>query len=356
MSLYKKIRTYSTFSKNILLSAFDMLKYPYKLTFAITSKCNLRCKTCSVWRRKPVNELSYEEIDRFFTINNYLNWIDLTGGEIFLRKDLLDITKSIKKNVKNVVMLHYPTNGFLTERIVEVTEKIVSLDFPNLVISVSVDGNKDIHNEMRNNENSFQRCIETYKELKKNKHLKVYIGCTLSPFNIDQFGNFFTDLKDYIPDLEYSDIHLNVYHYSESLYSNEPVSFDKDKFVDAVSDFIKRKGFVFANPIVLLEYIYLKNVKNYLLNNQSPFKCKSGKISCFIDPLGNVYPCTGYNVIMGNLRENNYDLLKILSNRDALLLCEKIRNGKCPQCWTPCEAYQSILSNLFIRRKINAVD
>ena len=355
MNPLKKTKNYLAFSKNILLSAFDKLKCPYKLTFAVTSKCNLECRTCYVWKRKPINELSYEEIDRFFKVNNFFNWIDLTGGEIFLRKDLLEITKSIKSNVKNLVMLHYPTNGFLTNRIVETTEKIASLDFNNLVLSVSIDGNKDIHNKIRNNENAFQKCIETYKELKKNKHIKVYIGCTLSPFNIDNFSSLFVELKDYIPDLKYSDMHLNVYHYSENLYSNEKLVLDKNKAVNLINDFIKKKGFAFLNPIVLLEYVYLKNVKNYLLSNQSPFKCKSGKISCFVDPLGNVYPCSGFTVIMGSLRENDYDLLKILSNKDAVLLHEKIKNGKCPHCWTPCEAYQNILSNLFIGRKLNGI-
>ncbi|MBW8003176.1 MAG: radical SAM protein [Planctomycetes bacterium] len=350
MNPFKKIKSYSSFSTNILLSAFNRLKYPYKLTFAITIRCNLKCKTCYVWKRKPANELSYEEIDRFFKVNGFFNWIDLTGGEIFLRKDLLDITKSIKRNVKNLVMLHYPTNGFLTNKIVETTDKIASLDFNNLVLSVSIDGNKDIHNKIRNNEKAFQNAIATYKELKKNKH-KVYIGCTLSPFNIDHFDNFFMELRDYIPDLKYSDMHLNVYHYSESLYSNEKLFWDKDKAVDLINDFIKKKGFAFLNPIALLESAYLKNVKNYLRSNQSPFKCKSGKISCFMDPVGDVYPCSGYTVAMGNLRENDYDLLKIISSKEAASLHEKIKNGKCPHCWTPCEAYQNILSNLFLRRK-----
>jgi MoaA/NifB/PqqE/SkfB family radical SAM enzyme len=356
MNLFKRIKSDLVFSKNILSSAFDRLKYPYKLTFAVTSKCNLKCTTCCVWKRKPANELSYEEIDRFFRVNNFFNWIDITGGEIFLRKDLLEITKSIKENVKNLVMLHYPTNGFLTERIVETTEKIASLDFDNLVLSVSIDGNKEIHNKIRNNENAFQGGIETYKELRKNKHIKVYIGCTLSLFNIDNFSNYFAELKDYIPNLKYSDIHLNIYHYSENLYSNEKLSFDKNKCINLVDDFIKKKGIVFLNPIVLLEYVYLKKIKSYLLTNQSPFKCKSGKISCFIDPLGNVYPCSGYTVIMGSLRKNDYNLLRILSNQDAVLLHEKIKNGKCPHCWTPCEAYQNILSNLFIGRKLNGIN
>jgi len=351
MSLPKKIKNYSIFSKNILLSTQGKLKHPYKLTFAITNKCNLRCKTCQIWKKKPADELSTEEIDRFFNINNFFNWIDITGGEIFLRKDLPDITKSIKKNVGNLVMLHYPTNGFLTGKIVEMTEEITSLNFNNLVITVSLDGKKDIHNEIRGSEKSFDRCIETYKELKKNKHLKVYLGCTLSPFNINHFGNFIEELKDYIPDLKYSDIHLNIYHYSENLYSNEPMDVDTKKIIGLIDDFIKKKGFKFYNPISLLEYTYMKNIKNYLLTNRTPFNCKSGKISCFIDPMGNVYPCTGFNVLLGNLRDNDYDLLKILTSEISVLLNKKIENGKCPHCWTPCEAYQNILSNLFIKEK-----
>ena len=352
MSLPGKIRDYSVFSKNILLSSQGKLKHPYKLTFAITNKCNLRCKTCHIWEKKPLDELSFEEIDRLFAINNFFNWIDITGGEIFLRKDLLDITKSIKKNIKNLVLLHYPTNGFLTGRIVEITEGITSLDFNNLVITVSLDGGKDIHNKIKGNQKSFDRCIETYKELKKNNYLKVYIGCTLSPFNISHFDKFFIELKDYIPDIEYSDIHLNIYHYSENLYSNEQLHFDKKKIIDLIDDFIKKKGFAVLSPISLLEYTYMKNIKNYLINDRTPFNCKSGRISCFIDPIGNVYPCTGYNVIMGNLRESNFDLEKILMSRSSVYSNRKISKGKCPQCWTPCEAYQNILSNLFIKGRI----
>ena len=43
------------------------------------------------------------------------------------------LNKQLKKNVKNLVMLHYPTNGFLTDKTVEITEEIGSLDFNNLV-------------------------------------------------------------------------------------------------------------------------------------------------------------------------------------------------------------------------------
>lgn len=351
MGFLRKIKSYSIFSTNIMLSALNSLKHPYKLTFAITSKCNLRCKTCDIWNREPANELSFEEMDKFFTTNNYFNWIDLTGGEIFLRKDLPDITKSIKKNVKNLVMLHYPTNGFLTDRIVQTTEQIAAMNFGNLVLTISLDGNKETHNNIRGNEHAFDRAIETYKNLKKNKRVKVYLGCTLSPYNIDRFSTMLTELQEYIPDLTYADIHLNIYHFSEILYSNKPMPFDKNRVIEMVGNFIKSKGGNPLNPIIMLENSYLKNVRSFLLTNKSPYKCKSGIISCFIDPVGDVYPCTAFNVVLGNLRDNDYNLSKILKNETAISINEKIKKGNCPHCWTPCEAYQNILSNLFFRSK-----
>jgi MoaA/NifB/PqqE/SkfB family radical SAM enzyme len=350
-TFFNKTRAYLNFSKNILLSSFNGLPFPYKLTFAITSKCNLQCRTCYIWKKKSVNELSTEEMDRIFYKNNFFNWIDLTGGEIFLRKDLLEITRSIKKNMRNLVMLHYPTNGQLTEKITEITEKIASMDFNRLVLTVSLDGNEEIHNKIRNNKNAFKRCIQTYKELKRNKHINVYLGCTLSPFNLDYFPRYYADLREYIPDLQYSDIHLNIFHHSETLYSNEVLEFDKTKCLDTIENFIQKKRFHLINPIQLMEYVYSKNVKRYYSTQRIPFKCKAGRISCFIDPQGNVYPCTGYNVVLGNLRNYQYDLLQIRSQPDAQSLFRQISNGRCPHCWTPCEAYQNILSNLFIRRK-----
>ncbi|MBN1700026.1 MAG: radical SAM protein [Spirochaetales bacterium] len=356
MTFARKIRDYLLFARNIVLSSFNALPYPYKLTFAITSKCNLRCLTCCVWKRKSSGELTFDEIDRFFRLNPFFNWIDLTGGEIFLRNDLLDITKSIRKHLPHLVLLHYPTNGYLTDRIVAVTKEIASLRFNKVVITVSIDGNREVHNRIRNSDRAFDRSIATYRELKKIKNIEVYIGCTLSPFNIDHFESFVGDLREYLPDIGDSDIHLNIYHYSENLYSNERLDFDIEKSISLINEFVSRKGFFLVNPVALLEYVYLKNIGRYLRSRRSPFPCNSGSISCFIDNRGNVFPCTGLDTNLGDLRENDFDLLRILSKERSLAVNKAIRSGRCPHCWTPCEAYQNILSNLFIRRRSHGIN
>jgi len=71
------------FIKGIIFSNFKRLDCPYKLTFALTYRCNSRCQICQIWKKKKHKELSLLEIEKFFTINDFFNWIDLTGGEVF---------------------------------------------------------------------------------------------------------------------------------------------------------------------------------------------------------------------------------------------------------------------------------
>jgi hypothetical protein len=49
---------------------------------------------------------------------------------------------------------------------------------------------------------------------------------------------------------------------------------------------------------------------------------------------------------LGNLRDSAFDLRGLWQGERALVLRREIEARRCPNCWTPCEAYQSILGNL----------
>ena len=68
--------------------------------------------------------------------------------------------------------------------------------------------------------------------------------------------------------------------------------------------------------------------------------------SCFVDSWGNVFPCTIYDRKVGSLRDVDYDLGRIWRAPETVGLQQEIWDYHCPQCWTPCEAYQSILGNV----------
>jgi molybdenum cofactor biosynthesis enzyme MoaA len=135
------IRQYLHLGGQVALSNVQRLSFPYKLTFAVTYRCNERCKTCNIWKKKPADELSTKEIERFFCNSNGFSWVDLTGGEPSLRKDFVDICGAIYRHNKNLLLLHFPTNGYLTNKIVSDVKKIRKMDsISRIVITVSTDG------------------------------------------------------------------------------------------------------------------------------------------------------------------------------------------------------------------------
>ncbi len=73
--------------------------------------------------------------------------------------------------------------------------------------------------------------------------------------------------------------------------------------------------------------------------------CHALRASCFIDPWGVVYPCITYSRPMGRLRDTGMRLDPIWNDAETAQCSERSGRDDCPQCWTACEAYQSILGN-----------
>ena len=93
-----------------LKSNFANLEKPYKLTFAITYRCQSRCLTCNIWQMKPTNELGLDEIRKFAMANSF-KWIEITGGEPFLRSDIVEVVKAFLEGSKDLYIVTIPTNS-----------------------------------------------------------------------------------------------------------------------------------------------------------------------------------------------------------------------------------------------------
>lgn len=69
---------------------------PFFALYRLTRVCNLRCRMCSVWHNENKGpELNLEQISRLADILKKLKvpYIVLTGGDPFLRKDIIDIIR-----------------------------------------------------------------------------------------------------------------------------------------------------------------------------------------------------------------------------------------------------------------------
>lgn len=323
------------------------LSAPMKLTFAVTYRCQYRCATCNIWQRKPENELTTKEILKFIAKARGLTWIDITGGEIFLRKDIGDILEAMVETWRTLAFLHFPTNGFLTDRIVEVTERIARFRGPSVVVTVSVDGDAELNNAIRGISGSFERQLATYRALRDIPGVNAILGMTLSALNVTSVERTYEACAQAIPGLRRQDLHINVMQISDHYYDNADLlalTPAPDIACFQVRRQLERIG-ALMTPAAWLERQYLQRLVMFIETRRTPMPCHALRSSCFIDPWGIVFPCLTWANPIGDLRQSDMDLGPIWRTEGARRKQAEIWNGQCPQCWTACDAYPTIIGN-----------
>ncbi|MCO4756035.1 MAG: radical SAM protein [Bacteriovoracaceae bacterium] len=337
---------YLALIKDVFLSNFKRLSSPYKLNFVVTKSCNSKCLNCNIWEIKPKDELGLDEIEKFAKTTPQLKWIDFTGGEPTNRKDLPEIVSIFNKHCKNLLFVHFPTNGIKTDRIVEMVKAIKKIGNFKVVITVSIDGPQEVNDKLRGVPGDFIKSVATYKELKKIKGVDTYIGTTLFNSNYLYLDQMFSELKDHIPSIIKKDIHINLGHHSDHYYGNgESQDINPSMKVYKEIERFSGKGKFGFTPFSLVEGIYRRHLKKYVENGVTPMSCRSQETSIYLSETGVIYPCSMWDHPLLNIRDHNYDLGQILESSEAQESSRLIQEKKCSQCWTPCEAYQSVLGN-----------
>lgn len=349
-----RIAPYAALANAALRANLGRLDHPFKLTFCITFWCNYKCQTCNIWKMKPRDELRLDEIRRFFQQSSDFLWVDLTGGEVTLRKDFIDVGRTVIESCPNLMLLHFPTNGYLTDKVVAAAEAFSTgrKRAEKLIITVSTDGDEATNDAIRGIEGGWRRQLETFRRLRAMKGVEVVLGMTLSGANVDHFPAAFAAVQREIPDLRHDEFHCNIVHESPHYLGNTDLGLRKDlerkKLAAAIEEYAHLRG-IPKGPVGYLERTYLSLVRRYLETGKTPMRCHALSASCFIDSWGNVFPCTIYDRKIGSLRDVDYDLRRLWNTPESAALQGDIWDYQCPQCWTPCEAYQSIMGNFVTR-------
>jgi MoaA/NifB/PqqE/SkfB family radical SAM enzyme len=357
LALMPRVRPYYQLAKRAAQANLGRLDFPFKLTFCLTFWCNYRCQTCNIWKMKPRDELTLDEIRRFFARSSRFLWVDLTGGEVTLRKDFIDICEAVVDGCPDLLLLHFPTNGYLTDKVVDAARALTTGRAgrrrpEKLIITVSTDGDEATNDAIRGIEGGWRQQLETFKALRTMPGVDVVLGMTLSNANVDHFPTAFAAAQREVPDLRPDEFHVNIVHESPHYLGNTDLGLrsavDREKLASAIEQYAHLRG-LSRSPVGYLERTYLAQVRRYLETGRTPMRCHALSTSCFIDSWGNVFPCTIYDRKIGSLRNVDYDLARIWNTPEADALEREIFDYKCPQCWTPCEAYQSIMGNFVTR-------
>jgi len=161
---------------------------PLNLTFSVSYRCNARCRTCNVWKKR-VDDLTLPEYVRLFdALGHSLYWATFSGGEPFLRPDLIDIVIECYDRCRPAIIT-IPTNGLLRDRIVNGVARLSRhARHSKIIINFSLDGIGARHDELRGVPGNYARVRQVYRDLKRAAHSNVTIGihCVVSQFNVGE--------------------------------------------------------------------------------------------------------------------------------------------------------------------------
>jgi MoaA/NifB/PqqE/SkfB family radical SAM enzyme len=303
--------------KRHLLKPLPIIQF----NFEVTRRCNGRCVYCNIWRSQslPEDELKPDEIREYFKPKELFERVEsigVTGGEPFLRNDLVDLCHALKEVCPNA-NLGLVTNGLLPERVIKTMVQLRDEVEPKVACGVSIDGFAESDSITRGDKSHYYKAWKTVELLKEN-NFSVGIGSTLVDANIEDAVAF----KKYVESkgINYA---FEIASESEHYYKNNGLRILDKKYLPIIKELAKDgKTFRRYQP-------------KYFEKPRQIFPCFSGFCSFFLNCYGEVYPCIHLNESYGNLREKAFT--EIWYGEKAKNIRRVIRDKGC-HCWTACEA------------------
>ena len=296
------------------------IPHPTDMCIITTYRCPMRCKMCNIWESptEESEEITPEEIKLLPKVK----FINLTGGEPFIREDLAEIVEVCFTKSPRVVI---STSGWYEDRVIALAKK-----FPNIGIRISIEGLACKNDELRGHAGGFDKGLRTLLALKEMGLKDIGFGCTVSNNNSADMLSLYQLSKSL--GLEFA---TAAFHNSYYFHKDDNVITNKDEvcrnFEQLVNMQLKEN-----HPKSWFRAFFNMGLMNYIEGNKRMLPCEAGMVNFFVEPYGDIYPCNGleekyWKEKMGNIRETS-DFQTIWTSEQA----EKIRSMvcKCPKnCW-----------------------
>jgi len=335
------------YSKIKKLKETGELPLPTDLKFEITLKCNLNCIMCHQKDRRihSKDKLDTKKVKNILKKlkSQGLKSIIFKGGELFVRKDFIEILKYTDDLGYKIRII---TNGTLINK--KVADELNSLK--NLtILTYSIDGLKDTHNKIRQSPNAFDKTIEAIK-LTTNKKYLVNINTVIQNSNINEIKEVIklgrelqVDIMTFIMEMYSTDKEIQE---TKKITKKDISQFKKEGDYEFNYESIKelkklfkkeaRKSGIYMQLVPSITYTELKNFFNNTLPEKDDYICDT-ILALNINEKGEVLACP---IMAGNKFGdiNKKELEKIWNSKEIKKFRKEIFIDKLlPVCSRCCQ-------------------
>ncbi|HUU00747.1 MAG TPA: radical SAM protein [Myxococcota bacterium] len=313
-SLREKLRGGLAFMRSCL----PRKRRPLVVGWAVTKRCNYRCRYCRVWEED--RELNTDQalglIDEIADAGTMV--LGLTGGEPLVREDL---GRLISQATSRGLAVYLSSNGALVqERYSEIR------DIRRLTISI--EGPEDINDSIRG-PGSFDRAISAVR-FAKSRSIPVRLATTINSANVHR-----------IPEMLSLATGLAVKVFIQPAIVSQlgsrkpnPLQPGRDDYHTTMSELIRLRG-RWSTSIIANSASGLRHLARW--PDDKPVVCASGFLGCRIEPLGDVYHCARVQV--------RRPTQNALANGFAAAF-QSLGPKRCTQCWCAQRTELSMLRSL----------
>jgi len=311
---------------------------PEALSLEVTRRCIARCIMCNIWQMPATTpELAAKDWLQLLEspILSDLKELDITGGEPFIRDDIVELLSGIGRlktnHLKKLCSIAITTNGFLTEKILKDVEAVIDpLEQAgvSLVFACGFDAVGEIHDRIRNFKGGWQRLNATLQNLTtlREKHPSLVLGIktTVTRHNIDELDKI----------CRYADEHglftiISPYILTANRYDN----IGKDDSLAFSPDDLKKLRDFYNSPRFQWSY-YRDELIRYLDSGRMAKPCSAGFNYFFIRSTGELYCCPIVDQLLGNVRQTPLEQL-ICSTGAASFRKNILKFPECSTCTEP---------------------
>ncbi|MFH7320799.1 SPASM domain-containing protein [Desulfurivibrio sp. D14AmB] len=333
---------------------------PIHLTVFLTRRCNQRCSFCfylaadsTPGAGSAAGELTLTELEKIAASCPPLLWLAFSGGEIFLRSDLAQVTAAFYRRTKPAIIL-LPSNGQATDLIVKTTAGIVR-DCPKstVVVKLSLDGPQEVHDRLRGVPGAHAACLRTAAALgqlqERHPNFELGINSVFCPATQESM----IATIDLVASLPF--IHTHTISLARGdLADKSQLTADLEQY-QAACAYLEQKlknrqaatyRFGGARLKAAQDILQRRYILRTAREQKAQLPCFAGRLNLVITDDGTTYPCESFTpqMVMGNIRNHDGDLNRLLRSEQARRVVAAISRQGC-HCTHECYMMTNILFN-----------
>lgn len=310
------------------MSMNNGIGYPTDAIIAVTYRCDGRCAMCNIWQFKPQECLS---VDDYAKVPSTLNDINISGGEAFMRRDMVDIVKVVHQKCNNPRMV-ISTNGLRTDKIIAAMEDLRKT-IPNIGIGVSIDGIGEMHNKIRGVKNAWERATNTLRQLNEREFTNVRIGFTAMNENVGEMKQVY----DMAGEMGFQ-FTTAVAQNSEIYFSTAVNQQVMDESLHDALGYVMKQELISYQPKRWLRAYFESGTLVFNKEKRRLLECRAGTEFFYLAPEGVVYPCLTIPKPMGDLNGHSFE--DVWTSAQSGEVRRQIKG--CEECWMICTARSTL--------------